>query len=47
MAKWTVKNEIIYVSFYIMRREAKYDVSLFSHLLIYEPTMISDEWISG
>ena len=47
MAKWTAKNEIIYVSFYVMRREAKYDASLFPHLLSYEPTMTYDEWISG
>jgi coronin-1B/1C/6 len=47
MAKWTVLNEIMYVSFYVMRRENKYDPNLFPDLPTYEPAMTYDEWVSG
>jgi len=47
MAKWTVFNEIMYVSFYVLRREVKYEPSLYPHLPSYEPAMTYDEWISG
>ena len=47
MAKWTVFNEIMYVSFYILRREIKYEPSLYPHLPTYDPAMTYDEWING
>ena len=47
MAKWTVFNEIMYVSFYVLRREVKYEPSLYPHLPIYDPAMTYEEWISG
>jgi len=47
MAKWTVFNEIMYVSFYVLRREVKYEPSLYPHLPSYDPAMTYDEWISG
>ena len=47
MAKWTVFNEIMYVSFYILRREVKYEPNLYPHLPTYDPAMTYDEWISG
>ena len=47
MAKWTALNEIMYVSFYILRREKKYEPSLYPHLPTYEPAMTYDEWIKG
>jgi len=47
MAKWTNDSEIMYVSFYILRREAKYEPSLYPHIATYEPSMTYDEWVSG
>ena len=47
MAKWTVNNEIYYVSFYIMRRETKYVPDLFPHLPIPSPSMTFEEWKNG
>ena len=47
MAKWTVSNEIMYVSFYVLRREVKYEPSLYPPLPTYEPAMTYDEWIGG
>ena len=47
MAKWTVFNEIMYVSFYVLRREVKYEPSLYPHLPTYDPAMTYDEWIRG
>ena len=45
MAKWTVFNEIMYVSFYILKREIKYEPALYPQLPTYEPAMTYDEWI--
>ena len=47
MAKWNVFNEIMYVSFYVLRREVKYEPSLYPHLPIYDPAMTYEEWTSG
>ena len=47
MAKWTVFNEIMYVSFYVLRRQVKYEPSLYPHLPSYDPAMTYDEWTSG
>ena len=47
MAKWTVNNEIYYVSFYLMRREAKYIPELFPHIPTSNPSMTFEEWKSG
>jgi coronin-1B/1C/6 len=47
MAKWTVFNEIMYVSFYILKREIKYEPALYPQLPTYEPAMTYDEWIKG
>ena len=47
MAKWTALNEIMYVSFYIIRREKQYEPSLYRKIPTYEPAMTYDEWING
>ena len=47
MAKWNVFNEIMYVSFYVLRREVKYEPSLYPHLPEYEPAMTYEEWANG
>jgi len=47
MAKWTVNNEIYYVSFYVMRRETVYVPDLFPHLPIPSPSMSFEEWKNG
>ena len=47
MAKWTVFNEIMYVSFYVLRRQVKYEPSLYPHLPSYDPAMTYDEWTRG
>ena len=47
MAKWTVNNEIYYVSFYVMRRETVYVPDLFPHLPIPSPSMTFEEWKNG
>jgi WD40 repeat protein len=47
MVKWTASNEIMYVSFYVLKRNVRYEPSLYPHLITYDPTMTYDEWISG
>ena len=47
MAKWTVNNEIFYVSFFVMRRNPKYIPELFPHVPITSPSMTFEEWKSG
>ena len=47
MAKWTVNNEIYYVSFYVMRRDPKYIPELFPHIPVSNPSMTFEEWKSG
>ena len=47
MAKWTVNNEIYYVSFYVMRREVKYDPQLFPYIPVSEPSMNFEQWKAG
>ena len=47
MAKWTAKNEIFYVSFFVLRKCARYEPHLYPHLPTYDPSMTYDEWVSG
>ena len=47
MAKWTVNNEIYYVSFYVMRRKVEYVPDLFPHIPIPKPSMTFEEWKNG
>ena len=47
MAKWTMNNEIYFVSYYVMRREAKYLPELFPQIPVPNPSMSFEEWKSG
>ena len=35
------------VIFYVLKRNVRYEPSLYPHLITYDPTMTYDEWTSG